>query len=318
MELSLAGEEEANGAAGAAARAKAEARAKKVATLTAELKGQRISALQKRAERDGVDAAKLDEALEADNTKEELIKLIVELSLNENISLNDSVSSVPLSTKSVGRQHQPSRRELGLSSSDDSSDDSSMESLRRELQCLSVRELRVRAVKAGVDRDLLEDARDSAEPKVSITALLLEKHSATSGKEWAGKRKKRMVPHSGRGAKNSTTTGDKVPSNTGNASTPTSSSSGRFTPQHSIQSTDSGGSNRHLSNSRMSSHDRINSHDEHRSPGMKNSDKSFLPAGKHAMLSYSWADQENVKRARTLLGKCGVECWMVSRPRPWL
>eukprot|EP01048_Picozoa_sp_COSAG05_P027064 COSAG05_NODE_7711_length_777_cov_1.141593_1_plen_188_part_01 len=68
--------------------AAAEARTEKRAALQAELKGLRISALQKRAEKDGVDVVEIDDALESDNAKEELIRLIVAVNLTKDEKAN--------------------------------------------------------------------------------------------------------------------------------------------------------------------------------------------------------------------------------------
>ena len=117
---------------------------RKQAFLTATLKGQRVSALQKRAEQDGVDAAKLDEALESDNTRNELIRLIVEMSLaeDENAKADDVAA---------GNLHAP---------------------LRLELNALKIGALTRRAMEEGIDPAALERAQDDAKPKEAMIALL--------------------------------------------------------------------------------------------------------------------------------------------------
>ena len=48
-----------------------------------------------------------------------------------------------------------------------------LDQLRSELDGLSMRDLRARAVDAGVDADAIEDARDSDDPKPTIIGLIL-------------------------------------------------------------------------------------------------------------------------------------------------
>ena len=75
---------------------------KKKAALQTELQGCRVSVLQKRAQEGGVDATKLDEAMDSDNAKQELIKLILQLTLGEEDD-QDCVATNAAATKNDQR-----------------------------------------------------------------------------------------------------------------------------------------------------------------------------------------------------------------------
>jgi hypothetical protein len=45
-------------------------------------------------------------------------------------------------------------------------------------------------------------------------------------------------------------------------------------------------------------------------PGAALGANSTVPGDKHCMLSYNWAVQESATKARKLLQKAGVKCWM--------
>ena len=158
VECSLDKVEEVNAAAAAAAaasQAKAEARAKRVASLTAELQGLRISALQKRAEKKGVDATKLDDALEADNAKEGLIKLIVEVecSLDKVEEVNAAAAASATAAADVAAKQNAA--------------------LTAELQGLRISALQKRATADGVDSSRLDAALDADNAKEEVIKLIV-------------------------------------------------------------------------------------------------------------------------------------------------
>ena len=140
---------------GATAASMTKARAPKVASLTAELQGLRISALQKRAEKKGVDAAKLDDALEADNAKEGLIKLIVEVecSLDKVEEVNAAAAASATAAADVAAKQNAA--------------------LTAELQGLRISALQKRATADGVDSSRLDAALDADNAKEEVIKLIV-------------------------------------------------------------------------------------------------------------------------------------------------
>ena len=140
---------------GATAASMTKARAPKVASLTAELQGLRISALQKRAEKKGVDATKLDDALEADNAKEGLIKLIVEAecSLDKVEEVNAAAAASATAAADVAAKQNAA--------------------LTAELQGLRISALQKRATADGVDSSRLDAALDADNAKEEVIKLIV-------------------------------------------------------------------------------------------------------------------------------------------------
>ena len=125
------------------AAAKAKALAQKVADLKAELQPLRASALYKRAAEAGVDQERLDEAIDADDAKGEITKLIVELCTADE-------------------------------SSADADAESEVASLVKELDKLKVTELKKRARSVGISEAKLEAAEDGESPvRVAIVELIV-------------------------------------------------------------------------------------------------------------------------------------------------
>eukprot|EP01048_Picozoa_sp_COSAG05_P005354 COSAG05_NODE_315_length_11604_cov_8.336375_4_plen_489_part_00 len=109
-----------------------------MAALRQELQSMRVIALQKRAVEDGVDSDTIEDAMDSDNPKVQLTKLIVE-----------------------AQQQITGQRGAQL------------QQLREELQGQRVMELQKRSVAAGIDNIILEDAMDSDNPRGSLIELLV-------------------------------------------------------------------------------------------------------------------------------------------------
>jgi hypothetical protein len=118
------------------------------AALHAELAPLSVRDLRKRAVAVGVDGALLEEARDSEDPRAEICALIVE-------------------------------KELVTAGAGPSFDERKA-ALLAELALLSLRELRQRAVDAGVESDALEDARDGEDPKAEISALIVQKELAES------------------------------------------------------------------------------------------------------------------------------------------
>ena len=290
----------------------ADEQAKVVAALKEELATLKISALQKRAASEGVDAGRVEEAVDGDEAKPDLIALIIEV-----------VSAAKTAAKTRSEAQSDGKRltmaELGLSSEDDcdTSSNSPDESLRGELDPMSLKQVRARAVALGVDAERLEVARDQDDAKAAIIALILEHNRLNPNAivpqqpatvqevvptpKPADRSQRQKGSVGNRSKRERSSLPMKAHSGTGGSSSRSFGSSGGKKPQESNKS-----SRAQRSSSLTRTNDR---------PAMASSRDSFLPLGKHAMLSYCWDDQEKVKLARTALAARGVECWMVSRPR---
>eukprot|EP01051_Picozoa_sp_SAG22_P004563 SAG22_NODE_247_length_13918_cov_7.885375_7_plen_1317_part_00 len=128
----------------------AESVAEKRKALLAELALLSLRELRKRAIAAGVDADDLEDARDGDDPKAEVSGLIIEREVDAAV--------------------------MGLSA------DQRKDALLAELSMLSLRDLRKRAVAAGVDGDDLEDARDGDDPKGEISALIAQKELELSAK----------------------------------------------------------------------------------------------------------------------------------------
>jgi hypothetical protein len=110
----------------------------RVLALRQELEGLRLTALQQRAEQEGVDAAAVEDAMDTDAPKSALITLLA--------------AHLALATNADRNRQQK---------------------LREELEQLKLSELNKRAMHISVDETTLEDAMDSDDPRGSLIALLL-------------------------------------------------------------------------------------------------------------------------------------------------
>ena len=109
--------------------------------LRQELGAMRTMALHRRAVSEGVDAEKLEDAMDSDNPKAAVIELLVELAGAE---------------------------------SPDMARARAVEELRTELGGMRTMALHRRAVSEAVDADSLEDAMDSDDPKASLIELIVD------------------------------------------------------------------------------------------------------------------------------------------------
>ena len=106
--------------------------------LRAELNGLRLKALRSRAEAEGVDDDLLEDAVDSDNPRQEVIELLLQ-------------------------RHESTK--------------ASEDALRQELSSLRLKEIRARARQAGVGADELEGATDSDDPKQAAIELVLRASS---------------------------------------------------------------------------------------------------------------------------------------------
>ena len=299
-------------------------------TLRAELAGLRLSDLQKRAVAEGADGKRIDNALDAENSKAEVIALIIAATAQREHAVEHGVDAVGAAKAKALAQK--------------------VAKLRAELKPLRGSALQRRAAEAGVERERLDKAIDADDAKGEITELIVElcvadspdsvnsktrlapssfddvPSTSVSRRELGlsssddsassddpvvqkKKKKKKLIPHSGRsrtqkslhGVDGSTHVNDSRDSMLGANSRMTRSQDAAV-ERDLVTASNSRPSAAAIEASKRQTTIRSNSWNE--SPK-----KSFFAPGKHAMLSYAWTNQEKVNRARIALTQRQVPCW---------
>lgn len=167
--------------------------------LEAELQHLKLPALRERAAAAGVSAETIEEARDSDEPKPTLIKLIVDADNAAKLAAAREGAAQRARTAELAHLKLPDLRKRAAAAGateDDIEDardsDNPKEALMElilaqqeksaattaEFEGLTLKELRQRAIEAGVDADDIEDARDADEPKEAMIALLLAKAAA--------------------------------------------------------------------------------------------------------------------------------------------
>eukprot|EP01046_Picozoa_sp_COSAG06_P059558 COSAG06_NODE_12358_length_1391_cov_1.183437_1_plen_360_part_10 len=241
------------------------------ATLRTELQGLRLKGLRDRAKQMGVDEDTLEDALDEEDSSAAVIALILA-----------ATEAAAHAATDVAAQDTV---------------------LRAELEGLRLKALRQRARDAGVDSDVLEDVTDSDDPKGALIELLIAKikqevnvagRDASLRKELQGLRLKELRTRGRDAGISPERLEDATDSDDPKAAVielllaqPDSSEAAKDRP--------------HFGDGKPKSK---------RDRESATSSNTLLPAGKHAMLSYQWDDQQKVIAARKSLAKLGVSTWM--------
>jgi hypothetical protein len=117
--------------------------------LRAELAPMKMSHLKKRALVVGVDEEVLDDVDDADDPKEAILTLLLDLHRKD------------------------------LEAAADNGGEAELEALRAELAPMKVSHLKKRALAAGVDEEVLDDVDDAEDPKDALISVLVEEHRKT-------------------------------------------------------------------------------------------------------------------------------------------
>jgi hypothetical protein len=120
--------------------------------LRAELTPMRMSVLKKRALAAGVNEEAIEEAMDAEEPKEAVLALLLELH----------------------------RKDLTAVAADTGAEaEAELEALRAELTPMKMSHLTKRALAAGVDGEILDDVHDATDPKDELVSILVEEHRKT-------------------------------------------------------------------------------------------------------------------------------------------
>jgi hypothetical protein len=121
------------------------------AALREELQAMRVTALQKRAASQGVDEAQIDDALDSDQPKQEMIALLLE---------REASTATQGGTAGQEQEQRLSEQEL-----------------RHELEAQGLFALQKRWQQAGLDDAALGAALDSASPKEALIELIVKQET---------------------------------------------------------------------------------------------------------------------------------------------
>eukprot|EP01045_Picozoa_sp_COSAG04_P015047 COSAG04_NODE_1165_length_7994_cov_50.104370_5_plen_337_part_00 len=248
--------------------------------LRAELAGMKPSALKKRAKEAGVEEGKLEDADDADDVKATLIELIVEKVISE---------------------------------SPEAELEEQVKQLRKELGGMKPSALKKRAKEAGVGEAELEEADDADDVKVTLIALIVDKMREEHGAGGADsaaeleaqkqEEKLQQLREELEGMKPSALKkrAKEAGVEEGKLEDADDADDVKGTLVELIVEKAREGPPTTVVKPHFSAVD---------SGGSKAERLKALFGGKHCMLSYNWAVQEQVKAARTEVGAAGVPTWM--------
>ena len=260
----------------AAAKARAEAEAEEqLAQLKEELQSLKPRQLNKRAEEAGVDEEMLDAA---EDTAAIIDLIAVALKL---VRPGGARMTLPTAQPNGGITHRPTAAPTVE---------------QQQLLLLPPSQLRKRAAEEGIDGTVIEAAEDAANPKEALAALI--QAAAKSGNATLHAELEKLTPSQRR---------KRVASAGVSASDIEAAEDGENPKDAMIQLilTAAGPARSappRAHTGKPSARGKVMT--------ARGGTRAVVPAGKHVMLSYNWANQEAVSKANVSLTAKGIPCWM--------